>query len=94
MCSETAEHFREPRVEFARFDALLRPGGVLGVMTGMLEVLCNRRLSTDGYVHTLRCKGFGQLASKIGDKSLFVPFAVILSKQNAWCKICRETLAC
>ncbi len=37
VCSETAEHFREPLSEFARFDALLRPGGVLGVMTGMLQ---------------------------------------------------------
>ncbi len=35
-CSETAEHFRRPLVEFERFDRLLRPGGVLGVMTKML----------------------------------------------------------
>lgn len=36
-CSETAEHFRRPLIEFERFDRLLRPGGVLGVMTQMLE---------------------------------------------------------
>lgn len=36
-CSETAEHFREPLEEFERFDRLLRPGAVLGVMTGMLD---------------------------------------------------------
>lgn len=32
-CSETAEHFHDPAGEFDRFDRLLRPGGVLGVMT-------------------------------------------------------------
>lgn len=32
-CSETAEHFHDPAGEFARFDALLRPGGWLAVMT-------------------------------------------------------------
>ena len=36
VCSETAEHFREPLAEFARLNSLLRPGGVLAVMTGML----------------------------------------------------------
>jgi SAM-dependent methyltransferase len=36
-CSETAEHFFDPAAEFARLDALLRPGGWLGVMTEMLE---------------------------------------------------------
>ncbi len=36
-CSETAEHFRRPLLEFERFDRLLRPGGVLGVMTQMLD---------------------------------------------------------
>lgn len=37
VCSETAEHFREPLMEFARLSRLLRPGGILGVLTGMLE---------------------------------------------------------
>lgn len=36
-CTEVAEHFHDPRREFARLDALLRPGGWLGVMTGMLR---------------------------------------------------------
>ena len=36
-CSETAEHFRRPGEEFARLAALLKPGGVLGVMTSLLE---------------------------------------------------------
>lgn len=36
-CSETAEHFFDPAAEFARLDALLRPGGWLGVMTEMLS---------------------------------------------------------
>lgn len=36
-CSETAEHFRQPRVEFDRFNQMLRAGGRLGIMTSMLE---------------------------------------------------------
>jgi len=32
-CTETAEHFHRPNLEFKRLDALLRPGGWLGVMT-------------------------------------------------------------
>jgi len=35
-CSETVEHFRDAGAEFAGLDGLLRPGGCLGVMTGML----------------------------------------------------------
>ncbi len=36
-CSETAEHFSDPAKEFNTFHRLLLPGGILGVMTGMLE---------------------------------------------------------
>jgi hypothetical protein len=36
-CSEVVEHFHCPGREFERLDALLRAGGWLGVMTGMLE---------------------------------------------------------
>lgn len=32
-CAEVAEHFHHPRRELARLDALLRPGGWLGIMT-------------------------------------------------------------
>ena len=32
-CTEVAEHFHDPAAEFDRLDAMLRPGGVLGVMT-------------------------------------------------------------
>ncbi|MDA0214719.1 MAG: class I SAM-dependent methyltransferase [Planctomycetota bacterium] len=32
-CTETVEHFHQPRVEFRKFNELLRPGGWLGVMT-------------------------------------------------------------
>lgn len=35
-CTETAEHFFEPGREFERFADLLRPGGWLGLMTGLL----------------------------------------------------------
>jgi SAM-dependent methyltransferase len=36
-CTEAAEHFFHPALEFARLDALIRPGGRLGVMTRLLE---------------------------------------------------------
>lgn len=36
-CTETAEHFRNPGGEFHRLDRLLRPGGWLGIMTGLIE---------------------------------------------------------
>ena len=36
-CTETAEHFSRPREDFDRLDALLKPSGRLGVMTGMLD---------------------------------------------------------
>ena len=36
-CSETAEHFFQPDVEFDRLNGLLKPGGWLGVMTEMLD---------------------------------------------------------
>jgi 2-polyprenyl-3-methyl-5-hydroxy-6-metoxy-1,4-benzoquinol methylase len=36
-CTETAEHFFRPGEEFARLDALLRPGGSLAVMTQLLR---------------------------------------------------------
>ena len=36
-CSETAEHFRAPKVEFDKLQGMLKPNGWLGIMTGMLE---------------------------------------------------------
>ncbi len=35
-CTETAEHFHDPRKEFNSFDNLLMPGGWLGIMTSFL----------------------------------------------------------
>lgn len=32
-CTEVVEHFHRPALEFARFNALLKPGGWLGIMT-------------------------------------------------------------
>ncbi|MEO0511170.1 MAG: class I SAM-dependent methyltransferase [Verrucomicrobiota bacterium] len=34
-CSETAEHFHKPAVEFKRLYSLLKPDGLLGIMTSM-----------------------------------------------------------
>lgn len=35
-CSEAAEHFHDPDREFRRIDALIRPGGWFGLMTGLV----------------------------------------------------------
>ncbi|NNN04663.1 MAG: class I SAM-dependent methyltransferase [Elusimicrobia bacterium] len=37
VCTEVFEHLRRPAEDLARLDGLLRPGAVLGVMTGVLE---------------------------------------------------------
>jgi hypothetical protein len=37
VCTEVLEHLRRPGEDLARLDALLKPGGLLGVMTGVLE---------------------------------------------------------
>ena len=36
-CTEVAEHFHNPGAAFERLDGLLRPGGWLGLMTGVLH---------------------------------------------------------
>lgn len=36
-CTEVVEHFRRPAENFNNLDALLEPGGTLGVLTGVLE---------------------------------------------------------
>jgi SAM-dependent methyltransferase len=36
-CTEVVEHFHQPQREFARFNTLVKPGGLLAVMTGMLD---------------------------------------------------------
>ncbi|MDP3541735.1 MAG: class I SAM-dependent methyltransferase [Elusimicrobiota bacterium] len=37
VCTEVLEHLRSPAHVFQRLDALIAPGGLLGVMTGVLE---------------------------------------------------------
>ena len=37
VCTEVLEHLRRPAEDLARLDALLKPDGLLGVMTGVLE---------------------------------------------------------
>ena len=36
VCSEVVEHFHRPAEEFPRLDGLLKPGGRLGIMTGIM----------------------------------------------------------
>lgn len=37
VCTEVLEHLRRPAEDLARLDGLLKPGGLLGAMTGVLE---------------------------------------------------------
>ena len=37
VCTEVLEHLRRPAEDLVRLDGLLKPGGLLGVMTGVLE---------------------------------------------------------
>lgn len=37
ICTEVVEHFRRPAEHYKTLDALLEPGGALGVLTGVLE---------------------------------------------------------
>ena len=37
VCTEVLEHLRRPSEVLARLDLMLKPGGLLGVMTGVLE---------------------------------------------------------
>ena len=39
VCTETAEHMHRPGDEFYRLDGLIRPGGLLGVMTAFVPDL-------------------------------------------------------
>lgn len=45
-CTETAEHFFDPRAELGRLNDLVRPGGWLGVMTRFVD---DRRLADWSY---------------------------------------------
>jgi hypothetical protein len=39
VCSEVLEHVHEPRALFDRFGRLVRPGGIVGIMTGMYDAV-------------------------------------------------------
>lgn len=39
VCSEVLEHVHEPRVLFERLGGLVRPGGIIGIMTGMYDAV-------------------------------------------------------
>lgn len=47
-CTETVEHFSSPRTDFIRLHGLLKPGGWLGVMTGILD---DKLKFADWYYH-------------------------------------------
>ena len=78
-CSETIEHFKEPRKSFALLNQLLLPGGWLGIMTGIFrEDLC----FSDWYYHrdpTHICFYTNHTISWIGN---WMGWEITLSRKN------------
>ncbi len=84
-CTEVVEHFHQPAREFARFDALLQPGGWLAIMTALLDDGIDferwhyRRDPT--HVVFYRPQAFRVLAARYGWQCEFpVPDVVLLHK--------------
>ena len=69
-CTETAEHFHRPGEEFARLASMLRPGGILAVMTmfqtddARFEAWHYRLDPT--HVVFYRAETFGVIAARLG----------------------------
>ena len=69
-CTETVEHFHHPAAEFARLAAMLRPGGVLAIMTELVHAdraLAEWRYLRDPtHVSLYRARTFTWLAQHLG----------------------------
>jgi SAM-dependent methyltransferase len=69
-CSEAAEHFHRPHHEFARLDRLLRPGGLLAVMTSFLDGVEDfvnwRYRREEAHVVFYKKRTFRVIASRLG----------------------------
>lgn len=85
-CTETAEHFRRPGEEFERLDSLLRPGGLLGVMTQMplsLDMLSGWwYLKDDTHVSIYREETMLWIARKFDWRAEFYEGGVVLFKKG------------
>ncbi len=85
-CTETAEHFRRPGKEFERLDSLLRPGGLLGVMTQMplsLDTLSGWwYLKDDTHVSIYRRETMLWIARKFRWQAEFYEGGVVLFKKG------------
>ena len=81
-CTETVEHFTRPDVDWKRLIRLVKPGGLLGVMTARLEA--GRDFGRWRYVNDRTHVGFYStqtlewLAMKYGLKADFVAPTVVL----------------
>lgn len=84
-CSETAEHFHDPAAEFRRFDALLKPGGWLALMTGFLPdaaAFASWHYRRDPTHVVFYCEAtFRHLAGQFGWHAAFPDANVVLMKK-------------
>ncbi len=81
-CTETAEHFHTPAVEFARLAKLVRPGGVLGLMTVLRDSAADLGswwyLRDPTHVSLYRRRTFGWIAERWDWQLEFASDTVIL----------------
>jgi SAM-dependent methyltransferase len=91
-CSETIEHFRNPRAEFERFLRLVKPGGWIGIMTQLREPASSRLRGSseappfdkwfykDDLTHLcfFSKKSFQWLEKQYGLKAEFHPHGVVI----------------
>lgn len=86
-CSETAEHFHDPGLQFRKMYDLLRPGGWLGIMTlrpASTEVFANWHYRRDPtHVVFYRCATFEWIADACGfERPLFPNERVALLRRR------------
>jgi len=86
-CTETAEHFYDPAAEFRKLWGMLKPGGILGIMTLLLdkpEIFSNWHYSRDDtHVAFYRRATFRWLAGTLGAKlKIAGSRVIILAKPN------------
>lgn len=81
-CSETMEHFRNPRTEFERFLMLVKPGGWIGIMTQLRDDApsFDKWFYKDDLTHLgfFSRKSFQWLEKQYGLKLEFDPDSVML----------------
>jgi hypothetical protein len=86
-CSETIEHFQNPRAEFERFLDLVKPGGWIGIMTQLRDEAppFEKWFYKDDATHLcfFSRKSFQWLEKQYGLKLEFYPTGAMLFQRSA-----------